>query len=84
MKRVIFIICWIAAFTTLGLFSNWVFGKVGVPLERQVNGGPTTFTGAGIACLAIFLGLPLLALILGLVGNLPGTARRKSQSDTVA
>jgi hypothetical protein len=75
MKRIAFIILWTVVFTVLGLISNYFFGRSGAAIRIHYEDGNTAFTSAGIACFAIFLGLPLLGVILGLLGRLPGTKR---------
>ena len=79
MKRTAFIILWTVVFTVLGLISNFLFGRSGAVILIHYEDGHSAFTPAGIAGLAIFLGLPLLGVILGLLGQLPGTKRVASQ-----
>jgi ABC-type molybdate transport system permease subunit len=66
-------------FTVLGLISNFLFGRSGAVIRIQYEDGHSAFTLAGIACLALFLGLPLLGVVLGLLGRLPGTKRVTSE-----
>ena len=79
MRRTAFIILWIFVFTILGLISNFFFGRSGAVIRIYYEDGHSAFTPAGITCLAIFLGLPLLGVILGLFGLLPGTKRVTSE-----
>jgi hypothetical protein len=73
MKRTAFIILWTVLLTVLGIISNFLFGRSGAVMRIHYEDGHYAYTPAGIACLAIFLGLPLLGVILGLLGRLPGT-----------
>jgi hypothetical protein len=84
MKRTMFIILWAAVFTVLGLVSNWIFGETGAVIQVHYEDGHSAFTKAGIALYAMFFGLPLLGLILGLLGSLPGTRRIKNQTHHAA
>ena len=77
MKRATFIILWTIAFAVLTLLvGGLVFallGRAGAESWSQA-----TIVKLGMSWSVIFFGMPVLGLILGLLGKLPGTKRSKS------
>ncbi len=80
MKRSIFIVLWTAAFVVLALTASLMFGLSGVVVRRHYENGQSALTPAGMVLHTLLLGLPLLGLILGLLGRLPGTKRVERQA----
>ena len=77
MRRVIFIILWTVAFAVLTLLA----GCVGFALLGHVkmeSWSQSAVVRLGMGWSVIFFGVPTVGLILGLLGKLPGTKRRKS------
>jgi hypothetical protein len=77
-----FIVFWAIVFTSLSLTSGLVFGYTGVVLRIHYATGKSELTRAGIALFVLFFGIPLLGLILGIFGKLPGTKRVKEGERT--
>ena len=77
MKRVTFIILWTIAFAVLTLLvgglSFALLGRAGAESWNQ-----DTIVKIGVSWSVIFFGMPVLGLVLGLLGKLPGTKRSKS------
>ncbi len=80
MKRSIFIALWTAAFVVLALTASLMFGLSGVVVRRHYENGQSALTPPGMVLHTLLLGLPLLGLILGLLGRLPGTKRVEKQA----
>jgi len=83
MKRPIFIILWTAGFAALALIIGCLgfalLGFVGMATWKEAT---VVLVGRGWS--AIAFGVPVVGLLLGLLGKLPGTGRIKSQGANLA
>jgi formate-dependent nitrite reductase membrane component NrfD len=70
MKRTTMIVLWTAGFIFLALVVSYVFGVAGVVIRR--NGALTV---GGWILHVLLVGIPLLGVVLGSLGWLPGTKR---------
>jgi hypothetical protein len=79
MKRAIFIILWSVGFAVLtlvvGMLSFGLLGSAGMASWRE-----STILVIGRSWSVIFFGMPVLGLVLGLLGKLPGTTRTKNET----
>ncbi|HSY74804.1 MAG TPA: hypothetical protein VK810_04985 [Dongiaceae bacterium] len=79
MKKIMFTIVWMFAFFIMG---TWIFGGIGAViglfLHQPYNEAldKNKLLAAGIVAWLCCIGLPILALILGIRGKLPGTRRK--------
>ncbi len=79
MKRITFIVLWPIVFWIVAMF----FGMVGFRLLGQI--GTTAFSSSILLAMSmcwavVFYGMPVLGLILGLRGKLPGTKKIKGET----
>jgi hypothetical protein len=80
MRRTLFITLWTVTFMALALITAYVFGRTGTVVRNHYGDGHSALTVAGMVLNASLIGLPLLGLVLGLLGWLPGTKRVNSQT----
>ena len=77
MKKIMFVILWTVAFAVLGFIAAMIYfcilGNAGMASWSQA-----ACLRAGMSSAVLFYGIPLLGLILGLCGKLPGTKRVQS------
>lgn len=79
MKKTLFIIFWVITFFIVGLIVFGVFSYAMVESSPRPT-DPTTLTDNKVRFIIVVdwlfpIGLPTLALILGIFGKLPGTRR---------
>jgi len=75
MKRAIIIIGWTIAFTVV----TWLFYFVAAMLlVGHVPSSYSTQWAMTVIQLVVFFSMPVLGLVLGLLGKLPGTKKSKS------
>src|ERR1035437_6660645 len=80
MRRTLFIALWTVTFMALALITAYVFGRTAAVIRNHYGDGHSALTVAGMVLHASLIGLPLLGLVLGLLGWLPGTKRVNSQT----
>ncbi len=81
MKKTIFTILWMLAFFVVGLIIFGVFSYAMVQSSPHPT-DPAALTDTKVRLIMLVdwlcpIGLPILALILGILGRLPGTRGRK-------
>jgi hypothetical protein len=77
MKRTITIISWTIAFAVV----TWLIGFIAFPLLASggyVSSSSSTQMAITMIWLVLFFSMPVLGLVLGLLGKLPGTKKSKS------
>ena len=77
MKRAIIIIGWTIAFAVV----TWLFGFIAFPLLLSHGYAPSSYSAQWditMIWLVVFFSMPVLGLVLGLLGKLPGTKKSKS------
>ena len=80
MKRVMFIILWPVGFFLMALtMSMGMFAVLGYTKAID-NLAPMTVGKIGAVWALLFWSMPVLGLILGLCGRLPGTHRKREDS----
>jgi hypothetical protein len=86
MKKAIFTVLWVLAFFMVGFVSFIVFGSVVVrSIPHPADPAPSELYKADCITVVAWLGpigLPILALVLGIFGKLPGTRGHKQASPT--
>jgi hypothetical protein len=86
MKKTIFTILWMLAFFTVGFIIFGVFSYAMVQSSPHPT-DPASFSDSKVRLIMLVdwlcpIGLPILALILGILGKLPGTHGRKDLVQT--
>jgi heme/copper-type cytochrome/quinol oxidase subunit 2 len=86
MKKTIFTILWMLAFFVIGLIVFGVFAYAMVQSSPHPT-DPASFSVTKVRLIMLVdwlcpIGLPILALILGILGKLPGTHGRKDLVQT--
>jgi hypothetical protein len=86
MKKTIFTVLWMLAFFMVGFVIFIVFGSVMVrSIPHPADPAPSELYKAGLITVVDWLGpigLPILALVLGIFGKLPGTRSHRQASPT--
>jgi len=86
MKKILFILLWMMTFFVFGFVVFGLFDTVIMPISPQADHSTPAVQHKelilGVISLVCVFGLPLVALILGIVGKLPGTQSRKDVDET--
>jgi hypothetical protein len=81
MKKILFTILWMFVFfiVGLGIFGHLITTTLWIPPNADVSSPDVQHKAMriGLVIWIFLIGLPVVALILGICGVLPGTRRRK-------